>query len=336
MSDNPINSVSPIAKALLLPLAPVDHRALAQAGVNDPGLRQAYRCCRDLLLAHEGWASGYALWALPPQTRPHAWALYGFARRTDAIIDDGDPATRTEEFRTWRAQVEGDLRAGRSDHPVCRALLHTLHTYDIDPDTVHAYLDAMWTSLTTTTWATYADLYRYVEAVNCSVGRQVLALLGPRAPEATERMDALSAAMYLTDILTDLGEDLRWGRLYLPADELAEFGVIRRELERGEVTPAIRELLRFQVDRVRQLYNRGMEVVDMVEPASRLAVRCGAALFREMLDDIERRDFDVFATPPRAGWPRMVEALLRAGLPAMPARLRNRRTATVRQAAERR
>jgi phytoene synthase len=293
----------------------LDRWALAKAGITDPLLGESYELCRRVLVAMDGPGWNIALLALPPRKRPHVWALYGFARWADEIVDSGAPGARAEELSTWSTRVLADLRAGRSRDPFCSALLHTMRSWNIGVELIEEYLNGMWMSLTLAEHKTYADLRRYTDASIVSVGRQVLAVLESQSEEAIPRMDALSTAMYLTDIIQDIGEDLRWGRLCLPLDELAAFNLTRAELERGQVTPAIRELLRFQIERARELYAFGMPLVDLVHPSGRLAVRAITTVFRMKLEEIERRGYDVFTARPWISAARVPGLLLRIGTP---------------------
>lgn len=270
----------------------------------------------------DGAGSALALSALPSPKRPHLWALYGFARWADEIVDNGAPATRAQELDTWGSRVLADLRVGHSRDPVCLALLHTMRTWQIDIGLVESYLDGMRMSLTLDEHRNYADLRRYMDANLLCVGRQILAILEPRTDEAGPLMDALGTAIYLTDLIQDLGEDLRWGRLCLPLDELAAFEVTRADLERGQVTPAIRELLRFQIERARRLYTAGMAVADLVHPSGTAAVRTAAMIFRARLEQIEARGYDVFSTRPWIGAAQIPSLLMRVGISMSTARLR--------------
>lgn len=273
----------------------------------------------------DGAGAAIALSALPPHKRPHLWALYGFARWADEIVDSGAPATRAEELGTWGSRVLADLRVGHSRDPVCLALLHTIRTWQIDIGLVETYLEGMRMSLTIDEHRSYADLRRYMDANLLCVGRQVLEVLEPRTDEAGSLMDALGTAAYLTDLIQDLGEDLRWGRLCLPLDELAAFGVTRADLERGQVTPAIRELLRFQIERARRLYKTGMAVADLVHPSGAAAVRTAAMIFRTRLEEIEHRGYDVFTTRPWIGAAQVPGLLVRLGMSMSTARFQARR-----------
>ncbi|RII20579.1 All-trans-phytoene synthase [Streptomyces sp. YIM 130001] len=288
-------------------------KALTSAGITDPLLREAYSLCRRVLISADGakWDAG--LLTLPPAKRPAVWALYGFARWADEIVDSGDPATRATELAVFTARVVEDLEAGYSRDPFSMALLDTLRTWDIAPETVTAYLESMRRSLTVTEYRTYAELRDYTDDAIVSVGRQVLAVLEPSHDGAYARMDSLSTAMYLTDILKDLGEDLSWGRLYLPLEELEAFGVDRSDLERGVLTPPVRELLRFQVDRIRRLYDEGMAVARHVHPGSRDFLRLGTEIFRGTLEKIEQRGYDVFTPRPWISTAQLPGLLWRVG-----------------------
>lgn len=288
-------------------------KALTCAGITDPLLREAYRLCRRVLIAADGvkWDAG--LLTLPPAKRPAIWALYGFARWADEIVDNGDPATRAAELATFTSRVVEDLDAGHSRDPVCMALLDTMRTWGIERQTVTAYLESMRLSLTRTEYRTYSELRHYTDAAIVSVGRQVLSVLEPRGDEAYPRMDALSTAMYLTDIIKDLGEDLRWGRLYLPLEELDAFGVTRADLERGQLTPRVRDMLRFQVDRVRRLYAEGVGVGGLIHPGGRRFLQLGTGIFRTTLERIEQQNYDVFTPKPWISTAQLPSLLLQVG-----------------------
>lgn len=288
-------------------------KALTRAGISDPLLREAYGLCHRVLIAADGAKWGAGMLALPPAKRPAVWALYGFARWADEIVDEGDPATRAAELATFTSRVAEDLETGHSRNPVCMALLDTMRTWDIAPSTVTAYLESMRLSLTRTEYRTFDELRHYTDAAIVSVGRQMLAVLEPSDEEAFHRMDALSTAMYLTDIIKDLAEDLRWGRLYLPLEELEAFGVARTDLERGRLTPPVRELLRFQIERTRRLYAEGVAVAGLVHPGGRPFVQLGTKVFRSTLEQIERRDYDVFTNRPWISTAQLPGLALRVG-----------------------
>ncbi len=289
----------------------VHARWLHAAGIHDPGLRAAYEECRKL---HASFGRTYylATWLLPPAKRPYVSSLYGFARYADEIADNGDPQTRADTLTRWSDAVLADLRRGDSTDPVCRALLHTMKVWDIRADHIAAFLASMLMDLTVTEYPTYADLQKYMYGSAAVIGLEMTPILEPLAEGAYERAHALGEAFQLTNFLRDIGEDLDRGRLYVPLSDLDAFGVTREELEARRVTPRIRELLRYEIHRTRRIYTFAAEGIDLLAPSSRECIRTALALYRGILDEIERADHQVFARRARVGLPRR----LRVALPA--------------------
>ena len=187
-------------------------------------------------------------------------ALYGFARYADEIVDDL-ASTLTEQqkadwLRSWGEQFFADLRRGRSDDPVCRAVVDTVQRWDIPVEHFEAFLHSMTMDLTVTEYATYDDLYEYVYGSAAVIGLQMVPILEPSQPEAYERAKDLGVAFQLANFVRDVGEDLDRGRVYLPLEDLARFGVTRADLEQRVLTPQIRAALEFQIARVRRLEER--------------------------------------------------------------------------------
>jgi 15-cis-phytoene synthase len=292
------------------------HR-LDAAGIHDPGLRAAYEECRKL---HASFGRTYylATLLLPPAKRPYVHSLYGFARYADEIVDNGDPATRTDVLTRWSKAALADLRRGESTDPVCRALLHTMRVWDLRADHIEAFLDSMLMDLTVTEYPTYADLQRYMYGSAAVIGLQMTPILEPVADGAYERAHALGEAFQLTNFLRDVGEDLDRGRLYLPLSDLAAFGVTREDLERRRVTHGARELLRYEIHRTRRLYTFAAEGIELLAPSSRECIRTALVLYGGILDEIERADHQVFARRASVGPHRRL-------MVALPAYVRARR-----------
>ncbi len=281
-------------------------RALDAAGIGDAQLRAAYLGCRSLLARH-GRTYSLATALLPPARRPYVWALYGFARYADEIVDDLEQFSTTEEraeyFRIWSAQRSGELAEGTSSDLIGRALVDTLRTWDIDPTHIGAFLDSMRADLTVTQYPTFADLMGYMHGSAAVIGLQMLPILGPTHPEAATPARALGVAFQLTNFLRDIAEDLDRGRLYLPLEDLDAHGVTRADLTAGTITAAVRDLLRFEVARTRTWYAQARPGIAMLQPDSRECIATASRIYSGILDQIERRDFDVFsarATVPRA------------------------------------
>jgi phytoene synthase len=266
-------------------------RELDAAGVTDPWLRAAYETCRRLNASH-GKTYYLATLLLPPAKRPHVHALYGLARYADELVDDldePDPAALV----SWSAQFLDDLDHGGSTHPVSAAAIHTARTWDIPRETFEAFLASMQMDITVTEYPTYADLEQYMYGSAAVIGLQMLPLLEPIHPDAASCAAELGEAFQLSNFIRDVGEDLRRGRVYLPQEDLDAFGVRRSDLATGSVTPAIRELLRFEIARTRAIYRAAAPGIDLLHPSSRDCIRTAFLLYRGILDEVEKADYQV-------------------------------------------
>ena len=272
-------------------------RELDAAGIHDPHLRESYERCRELNASH-GKTYYLATLLLPPQKRPYVHALYGFARYADEIVDDLSSTLTEEEkadlLRTWGEAFLSDVRRGWSDDPVCMAVVDTVRRWDIPLAHFEAFLHSMAMDLSVTEYQTYDDLYEYVYGSAAVIGLQMVPILEPTSPEAYPRATDLGVAFQLANFIRDVGEDLERGRVYLPLDDLARFGVTRADLEARTMTQAIRQALAFQVERVRELEERSRPGIDMLDPSSRDCIEAARVLYCGIVDEVERNDYDVF------------------------------------------
>jgi 15-cis-phytoene synthase len=279
---------------------------LDAAGITTPALRGAYAECRALNAEH-GRTYFLATRLLTPAQRPAIHALYGFARMADDVVDAPGAATveevvaRIEEIRArMRVALSGE-RDVLTDEPVVAALAHTVERYAIDHRYFEDFMDSMAMDLTVTDYPTFDDLAVYVHGSAAVIGLQVLPVLGtvvPRA-EAEPSAAALGVAFQITNFLRDVGEDLDRGRVYLPADELAAFGVDRELLtwcrERQYTDPRVRRAIAHLVARTRAIYRRADAGIALLDPVSRPCVRTASVLYGGILDEIVAADYDVLA-----------------------------------------
>jgi 15-cis-phytoene synthase len=272
----------------------VSARALDAAGITDPALRAAFEECRKLHAAH-GKTYYLATLLLPPAKRPYVWALYGFARYADEFVDSLE-SPDPQSLLDWGSAFLDGLAAepaSRVRHPVSLAMTHTMRRWHIPRAHVEAFLDSMRMDITVTGYATYADLEKYMYGSASVIGLQMLPILEPVAPEAAPRARALGEAFQMSNFIRDVGEDLGRGRVYLPQEDLDLFGVTREILTRGVVTPSVRELLRFEIERTRNLYTFAEPGIDMLHPTSRDCVRTAFTLYRGILDAVEAAHYEV-------------------------------------------
>ena len=277
-------------------------RELDAAGV-PAALRGAYLRCRALNAEH-GRTYFLATRLLPPSRRPPVHALYGFARWVDDIVDEvgeGSTAERAGRLDQLDRRLREALKAGTSEHPVLAALVDTVERHGVDPVLFEDFLSSMRMDLTVTEYPRRTDLERYVHGSAAVIGMQLLPVLGTVGPAAEARAAAaaLGVAFQLTNFLRDVGEDLDRGRVYLPADELAVFGVDRDRLlwcrRRGRADGPVRRALADQVARTRAHYRDAEPGIELLVPESRPCVRTASVLYGEILDHVVVSGYDVFS-----------------------------------------
>ena len=308
---------------------------LDAAGLTDPRLRAAYQRCRELNAQH-GRTYYLATKLLTRAQRPAVHALYGFARWADDIVDDVAPGTSPAEVA---ARLDGlgrelfdGLARGHSDDPILAAVVDTAGRYQLDPDLFAAFMDSMRMDLEVTSYPDRAALDRYVHGSAEVIGLQVLPVLGTVGPrhEAAPYAAALGQAFQLTNFLRDVAEDLDLGRVYLPADELAAFGVdtdlLRWCRARQRTDRRVRAALADQHATTRAIYRYAQAGITRLQPVSRPCVATALALYSEILDRIEDLDFAVFAQRARVGPARRLRVAAPALARAMWARRGHRAT----------
>ncbi len=278
-------------------------------------LSASYERCRQLNARH-GKTYYLATKLLPRDRRPAVHALYGLARWADDIVDEVPPGTPAGEVAGRLDAVAGPLAAGlaagRSDDPLLAAVVDTAVRYRIGPDLFADFFASMRMDLTVRGYPDRAALDRYVRGSAEVIGLQVLPVLGTVGPpaDAAPYAAALGRAFQLTNFLRDVGEDLDRDRVYLPADELAAFGVDRGLLAwcraRRTTDPRVRAALADQHARTRQVYAFAQAGVAMLAPVARPCVATALTLYARILDEIEDSDFAVFARRARVGQLRRV------------------------------
>ena len=273
-------------------------RDLDAAGITGARMRESYELCRELNKKY-GRTYYLATLLLPPGKRPYVHALYGFARYADEIVDDLSSTLTDEQkaqwLREWGEAFLADVARGHSDDPVCRAVVDTVLRWDLPLEYFTAFLHSMTMDLTVTEYRTFDDLYEYVYGSAAVIGLQMVPILEPEAPEAFDRARDLGIAFQLANFIRDVNEDLDRGRVYLPLDELAEFGVTRADLEQRVATPAIKAALAAQIARVKDLEERSRSGVDLLHPSSRDCIEAARVLYCGIVDEVVRNDYDVFA-----------------------------------------
>jgi squalene synthase HpnC len=240
---------------------------------------------------------------LPRRLLRHFQAVYAYCRWADDLADEaGTPAESLRLLAWWRGELLA-CYGGAPRHPVLVALQDTIRRFDIPAEPFLDLLSAFEQDQRVTRYATYAELLDYCRRSADPVGRLVLHLAGCHDGERVALSDHVCTALQLANFWQDVGRDLDKGRVYLPAEDRLRFGYGDDDLHARRFTPAFAELLRFEVDRTRDLFFRGYPLVDRV-PAE---VSADIELFIEgglaTLAKIERRGYDVWsARPVLAKW----------------------------------
>jgi 15-cis-phytoene synthase len=245
----------------------------------------------------------YGIMVLPRAKRQAIAAIYAFARNVDDVAD-GELQTEDKQ-----AALEGLRTAlgGDSSEPVFVALRDARERFGIPREPLDALIDGGLQDLGQSTYADFAELRGYCEKVAGAVGLACVPVYGS---DDTEHAMTLGIALQLINIIRDVDEDLQLGRVYLPQDELAAFGV-----EELAPSPEFRELMAFEAERARAHLAEGLLLLDSLDRRSALCVGTFAGLYRETLDRIEAGGYDVFGEKTRLSASRKLAVVARGLLP---------------------
>jgi squalene synthase HpnC/squalene synthase HpnD len=263
-------------------------------------LAASYAECHRV--ARRAGSSFYAsFFLLPRQKRDALAALYAFMRLADDVSDEpGDLAAKQRGLARWRAQLDAALTSdGAAPHPVLPALADTVRRCGIPPRYLHDLISGVEMDLTVSSYATFERLREYCYRVAGTVGLACAHVFGFSEPRALDLAEKLGLAFQLTNILRDVPADFAIGRVYLPEEDLARFGISRADLGSGWLTLPLRELLRFEAGRAWQFYEEGAQLLGLVDPESRPALWTLVRTYSAVLACIESRGYDVFSSRVR-------------------------------------
>jgi phytoene synthase len=257
--------------------------------------------------AASGSSFYYSFLFLPPERRRAITALYAYCREVDDVVDEtADPAVAQAKLAWWRDEVAA-LFEGRPQHPVTRALAPHLAAFGVTRQRLLEILDGMQLDLTQTRYLDFPALARYCHLVAGVVGELAAGIFGATQPGTLEYARKLGLALQLVNVLRDVGEDARRGRVYLPQEDLQRFGVKTADVLNGRYVEGFGALMRFQAQRSRHIF---AEAIAALPEQDRRAQRPGlimGAIYATLLDEIEREDFRVLhqriaLTPVRKLW----------------------------------
>lgn len=225
-------------------------------------------------------------------------AVYAFMRYSDDISDDG-AADRPARMRRWREALDAALQGRYDESPIWPAFHDTVRRYSIPARYFHEVIDGTEMDLEPREYLTFEDTYRYCYHVASVVGLVCIHVFGFEDPAALKLAEYNGVAFQLTNILRDLGEDAGMGRVYLPREDLERFGYSEADLRAGRDNPAFRALMRYQVERARDYYERAAPLMDLIHADSRPCLRAMRQIYGGILDRIVAQDYDVFTRRAR-------------------------------------
>lgn len=257
----------------------------------DASLRIAYKEAENITAQHSKsfyFASGL----LPEEKRSAVRALYAFCRTVDDIVDESPDDEQDTQLDYWRRIVETDSFA--ENDLVAAAWADTLTRYHIPRHYALQLIDGVARDLFQSRYQSFDELATYCYGVASTVGLMSMYIVGFNSNEAVPYAIKLGVALQMTNILRDVGEDYRSGRLYLPREELAFYGIQESDIAEGHITDNWRQFMKFQIDRTRQVYEESWPGVKMLEREGQLAIGAASVFYQGILDDIEKSDYDVF------------------------------------------
>jgi phytoene synthase len=257
--------------------------------------------------AASGSSFYYAFLFLPPPKRAAITAFYAFCREVDDVVDDMvDPGVAASKLQWWRTEV-AQAFAGTPSHPAMHALMPLTGPFQIEQRHLQAVIEGCQMDLNQTRYLDYHGLQRYCHLVAGEVGEVAARIFGQTQPQTTAYAHALGQALQLTNIIRDVGEDARRGRIYIPMNELKQYGVPAQEILNGIYSDRFAALMRFQAQRAQSLYDQALALLPAADLRAQKPGLMMASIYRALLTEIERDNFAVLhqrisLTPLRKLW----------------------------------
>ncbi len=262
----------------------------------------------------------YSFLLLPVAQRMAMCALYAFLRRTDDLGDNDQPvAQRQAALTAWRGSLRKALD-GKFEDPLLPAVADTIRGFGVLPEYLEDVIDGVEMDLGISTYDSFEQLKVYCHRVATAVGLACLPIWGCNSSEADFPARQCGLAFQLTNILRDLREDAQMGRVYLPQEDFKRFGYTPEELVAGVHNERFRQLMRFQVERIEQLYVAGSELVAFLSADGARVFGSMLAVYRTLLSEIKRHDGDVLSRRVELSTWQKMQIASQWFTPAVPAR----------------
>jgi squalene synthase HpnC len=278
-----------------------------------PSLNDAQEYCRHLARTHYENFS-VATWFLPEKLRQDFLNVYAYCRISDDLGDEvGDPTAALTLLDQWQAELDACYE-GNPRHPVFVALKETIRKFEIPKHEFSDLLIAFRQDQTISRFETFDDVLAYCRYSANPVGHLVLYLCGYHDPERQQLSDYTCTALQLANFWQDVNVDYAKGRIYLPLEDLRRHSVSEEDIQQNRNTPAFREMMKFEVERAREWFERGLPLVAKVDKQLAVDLELFSRGGQEILNAIQRQDFAVLGKRPIISKPRKLALVARAAL----------------------
>lgn len=253
-----------------------------------PTVAEAYRICRSITHRYgANFSVGFRF--LPREKRQSVYATYAWCRFADDIADE--PGERkSERLDEWQQELDA-CYASHPSHPITIALADAVKRFPIPKDAFNALIEGCRQDMVKIRYETFDELLHYCDLVATSISDLSLSIFGYRSPRAPEWGRSLSTALQLTNVTRDIGDDLTRDRIYVPAEELRQFGITEDDLFARRETAAMREMILFQVRRARGYFERAEPLLADLDFDARFPTLLMGGVYAEVLREIEREPF---------------------------------------------
>lgn len=278
-----------------------------------PTLAEAQEYCRKLARSHYENFS-VATWFLPERLRQHFCNVYSYCRISDDLGDEvGNPTASLELLDQWETELNA-CYAGNPRHAVFVALSETIQKFDIPKQPFSDLLKAFRQDQTITRFPTFQDVLNYCRYSANPVGHLVLYLCGYRDAERQKFSDFTCTALQLANFWQDVTPDYAKGRVYIPLEDLQKFGISEADIAGEKNSAAFCEMMRFEVTRAREWFERGLPLVKQVDKELAVDIELFSRGGQEILNAIEKQKFAVLGNRPSISKPRKLALVARAAL----------------------
>jgi phytoene synthase len=269
-------------------------------------IEAAYEYCESITKKYAK-SFYFAAKFLPKHKQKAVYPIYAFCRHVDDAVDEAeisDKKAAVEAIEIWRkileevyqnSEAKSQSPKTESQELILIAWKDLLAKYKIPQKLPFELMEGVLMDTTIKRYATFEELYVYCYRVASTVGLMSSEILGYSDKIALEYAEALGVAMQLTNILRDIKEDAAMGRIYLPQEDLRRFEVSESQIFAGEKTESFINLMKFQIERARDFYEKGEKGIQLLEKDSRFTVLLASRVYGKILDEIERQNYDVFA-----------------------------------------